>query len=187
MASKRRRGKRCRFCGELFLPNPRLKARQVACSKPQCQKARKRANQEDWLKRHPGYFKRRYPNTKEWLQAHPGYQAQYRREHAEKAQRDNRLRKERHQLAQKARADIQDSISLQEPILKRLTPDLIAPPRADIQDSFWPQVVATSLFIARFAEHFRRRYTRLDSPPGSAPGQCQQDRPGEAHQRPEES
>ncbi len=42
---KKRRRQRCRFCGELFHPDPRLKGKQYACSAPQCQLERKRAKQ----------------------------------------------------------------------------------------------------------------------------------------------
>ena len=47
------RGKRrrCRFCNQLFVPDPRLKGRQIACSAPDCQRQRKEAGQEQWLSR----------------------------------------------------------------------------------------------------------------------------------------
>ena len=80
-ATCRHRRKRCPFCRALFLPDYRLGNRQVACSKPQCQRARKQENQAHWLKRHPGYFTGRYPKVKRWLEAHPGYLATYRRRH----------------------------------------------------------------------------------------------------------
>jgi hypothetical protein len=162
LASVRRRRKCCRFCSSLFLPDRRLGSHQVACSKTDCQAARKRANQEVWLKRHPGYFRGRYPKLKHWHAGHPGYLAEYRQKHPEIAARDNALRKQRHDLGRKARADIQDSIGLQALILKRLEPILARPPNADIQDSFWPNVVVASVFSSRFATRLLRRYTRLD-------------------------
>lgn len=165
MASKRRRRKRCRFCDELFVPDPRLKNRQIACSKKECQKARKQAAQEDWLRRHPGYFEGRYENTKKWLEAHPGYLAEYRQKHPEKAACDAVQRKQRHRLAKEARADIQDAKSLQEPILKQLAPNLAPVARADIQDAIWPEIVLAAVFGARFAARHQRRYTRRDRPP----------------------
>lgn len=164
MASTRRRRKRCRFCGELFLADPRLRSRQVACSKAECRRARKQASQRRWVQRNAEYFKGRYYNTKKWLEAHPDYLAEYRRRHRDKAQRDAALRKERHELDKKARADIQDAISLQETIAKRVTPTLTASLGADIQDAFWPQVVAVSVFSSSFAASLRRRYTRRDRP-----------------------
>jgi hypothetical protein len=162
MASTRRRRKRCRFCDSLFLPDPRLRSRQIACSKSQCQEARKRANQKDWIGRHPGYFQGRYPKLKPWHTAHPGYLAEYRRTNPEKTIRDNALRKERHELARKGLADIQDSIALQAPVVKRLEPLLAGGASADIQDSLLADVVVASIFSSRFAPRLRRRYTRLD-------------------------
>jgi len=163
------RRKRCRFCKDLFAPDPRLKSRQISCSKPDCQKARKKANQELWLERHPEYFKGRYPKVKRWLEAHPRYLAEYRRANPQRVRRDHEQRKERHRLAQKAHADMQDSISLQSKILQRLTPYLAAAPNADIQNSLWPQVVVISIFSSRFAQELSRRYTRLDRPAGPPP------------------
>jgi hypothetical protein len=116
MASSRSRRRRCRFCRELFFHDPRLKERQIACSKPECQRLRKKANQEDWLARHPGYFSGRYFNTKTWRQEHPEFQRQWRKEHPEARAQDNERRRRSRELARVARAEIQDSISLQEPV-----------------------------------------------------------------------
>jgi hypothetical protein len=162
MPTTRRRRKRCRFCGESFLADPRLGSRHVACSQPECQKARKRENQADWLKRHPGYFTGRYPKVKRWIEAHPGYLAEYRRQHPEYVQRDNAQRKERHQLSREARADMQDSIALQVPVLQRLRPFLPESPRADMQDSSRSEAVLVSIFSSRFSTRLRRRHARLD-------------------------
>lgn len=159
-----RRRNRCRFCEALFSPDPRLKSRQFACSKPQCQKARKRANDKQWLEKHPGYFRGRYYNTKAWLKAHPGYLKGYRRDHPEAVERDNDARKKRRSLAKELRADIQDSRLLEVPILKALKPHLQSPPGADIQDSSLSQAVFISVVSPPLARRLRRRYTRLDRP-----------------------
>ena len=161
--SKRRR-KRCRFCRKLFDPNPRVGSRQIACSDPCCQKARKSSNQAAWLERHPGYFQGRYRDTQRWLQEHPGYLAAYRRENPLRVVEDNERRQKRREMAAETAADIQDSISLQPVVTKALTPHLAEPASADIQDSISPQVVIAALFSARFVE---RRYTRLDRAPSS--------------------
>lgn len=151
MAIATRRRKRCRFCGELFLPNPRLKGRQIACAKKSCQKARKKRNQENWLKPQPDYFKGRYPNTKRWLGDHPGYLAEYRRRNPERVRQDNEARKKRHLRAKKARADIQVAISLQDSIFKRVTPVLASLGSADIQDSLLRQIIVASTLSAHLA------------------------------------
>ena len=76
MKTQKRRCK-CPHCKELFLPDYRHRERQRFCSKVQCQKARKRANQTAWLAK-PGnekYF-RDEENAKlvrEWQKEHPGY------------------------------------------------------------------------------------------------------------------
>ncbi len=147
---RKRRRKRCRFCRELFCPDPRLKEKQYACSARECQLERKRAKQRRWAARNPRYFKRRYWNTKEWLRSHPGYAAQYRRDHPDQAQRDNAARKRRHERAKTARADIQVAKSLQEPVLKILTPVLAEPGNAGIQVAILPQVIVTALFSATY-------------------------------------
>lgn len=147
--SKRRR-KRCRFCRRLFSPDPRVGSRQVACSDPECQRERKKANQDHWLDRHRDSFKERYWNTKLWLREHPGYLAQYRRQNPERVARDNERRKIRRKVATQTRADIQDSISAQPAVSKALAPYLAERPSADIQDSIWPQVIMASIFSAHF-------------------------------------
>jgi hypothetical protein len=162
MASSHCRRKRCRFCKELFRPDPRLKSRQVACSRPECQSARKKENRESWLARHPDYFTGRSANTKAWRQHHPDYQRYWRRKHPEVRARDNARRRRRRELADLARAEIQNSILLQEPIRKAVTPYLVLPESAEIQNSILPQIVSLSIFSVRFAAHLWRRDTRLD-------------------------
>ncbi len=149
-AGKKRRRKRCRFCCELFTPDPRLKGKQYACSAPECQLERKRANQRRWVARNSGYFKRRYDNTKEWLRSHPGYAAQYRRDRRNQVERDNAARKKRHERAKTTRADIQVAKSLQAPVSKILTPVLAEPGNAGIQVAILPQVIVAALFSATY-------------------------------------
>lgn len=147
---KKRKRKRCRFCGRLFFSDPRLKGRQYACSARQCQRQRKKSNQECWLAQNPGYFDGRYPNTKEWLRSHLGYMKRYRLENPERVQRDNEARKGRHKRAKIVHADIQVARSLQGPVSKTLTPFLGNSKNADIQDLLLPQVILISVFSASF-------------------------------------
>src|SRR2546422_7818333 len=121
MASRRkRRKKRCRFCGQLFIPDPRLKERQYSCAEPPCQGKRKAGNQAQWLSRNSGYFGGRYPKLKVWLASHPGYLARYRLEHPEKVERDNTARKRRRLRANAHRAAMQVARSLEAPLSKAL-------------------------------------------------------------------
>ena len=152
---RKRRRKRCRFCGQLFIPDPRLKGRQYSCAEPPCQGKRKEANQRRWLSRNPGYFGGRYPKLKVWLASHPGYLARYRLEHREKAEQDNAARKRRHLRAKVHRADMQVARSLEAPVSKALAPFLRTLPNADIQDSFLRKVVVVSLFSVTFLERAR--------------------------------
>jgi hypothetical protein len=148
MVVRGKRRRRCRFCSQLFLPDPRLKERQSACSSPDCQRQRKEAGQERWLARNPGYFDGRYPKIKAWLCSHPGYLARYRREHPEKVESDNQARKRRRMRAGTTRADIQVARSLQVPVQKAVTPALAGPTSAAIQEPLLSQVIAISLLSA---------------------------------------
>jgi len=52
--------KRCLYCGRYFTPDHRVKERQKACPDPGCRKKQKRAAQEAWVQRNPGYFDHLY-------------------------------------------------------------------------------------------------------------------------------
>src|SRR5512139_1634884 len=56
MASSQSRRRRCAICHHGFTADPRVGDRQRVCGRPECQKARRRATQTSWRKRHPGYF-----------------------------------------------------------------------------------------------------------------------------------
>jgi len=52
----RKAGKRpCSICRQWFLPEPRVKSRQHACGKPECQASRRRKTQASWRRRNRGY------------------------------------------------------------------------------------------------------------------------------------
>ena len=70
--------KRCLFCGRFFCPKKQVGDRQISCLRPECQKKRCQAQQKNWRKTNPGYFKGRYEHTKEWRRANPGYQKRWR-------------------------------------------------------------------------------------------------------------
>ncbi len=50
------RRKRCCICRDLFWPHPRVKNRQRACRKPECQKARRAQTQKAWREKNPDYW-----------------------------------------------------------------------------------------------------------------------------------
>jgi len=48
--------KRCIICRKLFWPDTRVGERQRACSRPECQKARRARTQTSWRRRNPDYL-----------------------------------------------------------------------------------------------------------------------------------
>lgn len=72
MKPKKKR-KRCLTCRALFRPDPRLKGKHRYCSKPECQRKRQRANEDDWLRRHAECREYKRDQTKAWWKAHPDY------------------------------------------------------------------------------------------------------------------
>ena len=59
--------KRCLFCGRYFVPDHRVKERQKSCRRPRCRKARKKAAQDAWVEKNPGYFESLYETyVKPW-------------------------------------------------------------------------------------------------------------------------
>jgi len=58
--------KRCLFCGQFFIPDPRVGDRQKACHREPCKKKRKTVAQRRWCEKNPGYFQGRYPYVKQW-------------------------------------------------------------------------------------------------------------------------
>ena len=59
-------GKRCLFCGQFFIADPRVGDRQKACHREPCKQKRKRVAQHRWCENNPGYFQGRYPYVKQW-------------------------------------------------------------------------------------------------------------------------
>ena len=47
--------KPCEICRRWFRPNDRIGSRQRACSRPECQAARRKKTQASWRARNPGY------------------------------------------------------------------------------------------------------------------------------------
>jgi len=136
-----KRRERCRFCGGLFVPDPRLKGRQYACRKPECQRERHRENCAQWNEAHCDQFRDRYPQTRAWLKARPGYIAQYRAGHPEAREKHRRDEQERRRRRRAAAVDIQDALSMQALADQEVES---ATGRVDIQDSLW-----SYLFSAR--------------------------------------
>ena len=74
---RKRRRRKCLFCNELFVPDPRNASRQKVCSCKDCQAQRKRASQEAWLakKANQDYFSgaANVARVQAWRKRNPGY------------------------------------------------------------------------------------------------------------------
>lgn len=138
--------KRCRFCRRLFVPDPRTKDEQYACSRKACQKQRKKENQKAWVKRNPGCFQGRYDNTKKWLGEHPGYITEHRTRHPEAREKHREAEHQRRLRRKNLAVDIQDSILTQGVDDKEVSRQL---PIVDIQDSIQKQVFVSTGLISQ--------------------------------------
>jgi len=69
--------RKCRHCGEFFVPDARNRGRQRYCAKVLCRKACKAASQRRWLSKpeNAHYFKSEENATRarRWQAKHPGY------------------------------------------------------------------------------------------------------------------
>lgn len=79
----------CIHCGREFIPNPRVKG-QKYCRDRNCQKARKGRWQRKKMAKDADYRENQKRCQEDWLRSHPGYYRKYRVEHPEYAER-NRL------------------------------------------------------------------------------------------------
>ena len=80
------RQKRCKYCGVLFKPDPRIKGKQRYCSKTACQTQRQRQNELDWRTRNPDCLQEQYERSRLWYKARPDYNRQRRTANPEFAQ-----------------------------------------------------------------------------------------------------
>ena len=135
--------KRCRFCRRMFVPDPRTKGKQYACSRKACRRQRNKESRKAWAKRNPGYFRGRYANTRKWLDEHPGYITGYRNRNPQARQKHRECERRRRQRRKDLAVDIQDAISTQEIEETQLNRHS---PSVDIQDAIQKQVcIATGL------------------------------------------
>ena len=54
----------CRVCRRWFIPNPRLKDRQMTCGDPECKSEWHRRKCAEWNRNNPDYFKENYLQKK---------------------------------------------------------------------------------------------------------------------------
>jgi hypothetical protein len=67
--------RKCRHCGVWFKPEARSRKRQRYCREPLCRRASKKASQEKWHRKNPGYFRGdgHVNRVRQWRAQHPGY------------------------------------------------------------------------------------------------------------------
>jgi len=72
-------GHRCWKCDQSFVPDPRIKDRQVTCGKPECQRARHSYCCKDWRKRNAEIAAAHYQDVvKPFRRKQPDYQRRWR-------------------------------------------------------------------------------------------------------------
>jgi hypothetical protein len=86
--------RRCLACGELFRPCPQVKEQRY-CSKPECQKDRKRKWHKRKMAEDPDYRQNRRDSQGRWSDAHPGYWQRYRKTHPAYVEKNRELQRER--------------------------------------------------------------------------------------------
>jgi len=101
----------CVYCGDLFAASPRHK-NQIACKKPECQKAKKADWQRSKMKTDPIYRDSQKISQKQWSRANPGYWKEYRKNNPEKAERNRILQAIRNRKSRSPDSDAKMDTSL---------------------------------------------------------------------------
>ena len=90
--------KACHYCSEPFIADPRRfrslgpgkgrRSDQTACSKPACQRQRKKDTQRHWRTQNPTYDDDREIYLRQWRKNNPGSSTNYRKSHREYEERN---------------------------------------------------------------------------------------------------
>lgn len=99
--------KRCRICGEWFMPDARTARFQKACSSASCRQERKRQADRGWRANNPGY--RDAVKMRQWAAQYPTYWRLWRAAHPDYVER-NRMRTRERQKASRLVFAKQDAI-----------------------------------------------------------------------------
>jgi hypothetical protein len=91
------RRRRCLACGRLFVPCPQVKE-QAYCSKPECQRERKRRWHKKKMADDPDYRQNRRDTQWRWRQAHRDYWQRYRKGHPAYVEKNRERQRERNRL-----------------------------------------------------------------------------------------
>ena len=90
-----RRRKKCRCCGELFLPCMQTYRQQITCDKDPCRRWQRRGAQMNWRLKNIGYDESRGAKLAQWRAAHPGYWREWRAGHPGYVERNRQDQKRR--------------------------------------------------------------------------------------------
>lgn len=86
--------KRCAACGERFTPCRHI-SNQRYCSRPECQRQRRRRWQREKLRRDADYRANQAAAQRGWCARHPEYWRQYRKNHPQYVERNRAQQRER--------------------------------------------------------------------------------------------
>lgn len=157
--------KRCEFCHEWFIPDPRTAKIQRSCAQEDCRKKRRASAIRAWRLRNHDYNKSRCPKIREWAQSYPNYWRKYRREHPNYAKKERRRRRSAHQKAKNAaKQNTIAMISLEklgsirdlEPVSAAKQNAIRSQVNGILDYLFWKETVAKQDTIAKGAAHERQ-------------------------------
>ncbi len=86
----------CPYCHQFFVPS-RYRPQQRVCSRPQCQRRRKREDHRRRLASDPEYREICRDSRRKWRARDPGYQRRYRRDHPEYVEQNREAQRRRDQ------------------------------------------------------------------------------------------
>ena len=86
--------KTCACCRRIFVTNPRIN-NQLYCSRPECQRTRKRKWQREKLAKDSAYRDNQAAAQKEWCSRNKGYWKEYRKRNPAYAERNRQSQRER--------------------------------------------------------------------------------------------
>ena len=92
---------RCAACGELFTPRRNVPGQQY-CSKPECQRQRRRRWQRRKLREDSDYRANQAAAQRRWRERHPEYWRRYRRSHPAYTERNREQQRQRNRKRSQA-------------------------------------------------------------------------------------
>lgn len=116
--------RRCPICGRQFVPRPQVQHQQI-CSRPACQRERKRRWQQAKRQTDPTYKAGQKGHAKSWAEQNPNYSRNYRAKNPDYVERNRaqqKIRNAKRRDAPIAKMDVSRPESLVPSGIYRLTP-----------------------------------------------------------------